>query len=142
MNRQEQKQALKDILADINDIKELIEDKKEYMNNILNKIDDLDNELSEFTEVYNWDASELKNNTIQAFIESIDIESVHENLTDFQSELEEHMDELSDVNREKLEERYTDLETAIECFDMSDCEDLDMINDRIDDIVNYLKGML
>jgi hypothetical protein len=141
MNRTEQKQRLSDIIDDIKLLKVEIETGKEQVNNIIQKIDDLDNEFSNIGDIDNWDTWQLKVNTVKAFIDNSNLECTKDSLTDFRSELEEHMIELSDINKEKLEERYIDLDATVETFDMSECEDLNMVIDRLDEIIEYLKGM-
>jgi hypothetical protein len=142
MDRKEQKQMLKSIIADTEYLKTEIEKQMGLLERVFQKIDDLDNEFSNIGEIEYWDVSQLRLNTIQAILTNTSFDNVKDSLDNFQSELESHMNDLSDYNREHLEERYGNLDTAVECLDMSECEDLGMVNDNLENVISYLKEML
>jgi hypothetical protein len=141
MDRQERKERIIDIIDQIKMLKEEIEKNTDTINSIIAKIYDLDNELYSFGEVEGWDSQELKTNVIKAFIDSTEFDSIKDDIEQFKNELDEYMYDLSESRREKLEEKYFDLENVLECFDIDECEDLDMLIERIDEITNYLKDM-
>jgi hypothetical protein len=141
MDRQERKDRIVDILDQIKMLKEEVEKNSDIINSIIAKIYDLDNDLYSFGEVDGWDSQELKTNVIKAFINNTEFDSIKDDVNQFKNDLEEYMYDLSESRREKLEEKYFDLDNVLECFDIDECEDLDMLTEKLDEITSYLKDM-
>jgi DNA repair exonuclease SbcCD ATPase subunit len=141
MNRQVQKDRLKDIIEGLEGVKQELEDKQEGFEAIEAAIDDLDSMFADTGCPYSWNVDGLKSETLTAVLENTALQDMQDEVESFQSDLEEHMDSLSDYAREKLEERYTELDNVVGLFDVSDCTSVDDVIQRIDDIIGNLKEM-
>ncbi|SDX94150.1 hypothetical protein [Thermoactinomyces sp. DSM 45892] len=107
---------------------------------VLTKVDELDEELQEL-DIQSWDTDQLKQEIISGVLEEC-INDVSNEVESFSSELNEYMDELSESRREKIEERYCDLDEVTEILSDRDYDDLDDVFDRIDDAERMLEEML
>jgi hypothetical protein len=142
MNRAEQKELLNEVLDLIKDCKDDLKGKIPEVEKAFNKIDDLNDTLGNFTQVDSWDEEQLKQDVLKAAIEETQIEEVYGSLQSFKSDLESHMNEISESRREKLEDRYIDLDDVIEKFEYDDGdEDLQMTIERIEEAEQMIKDM-
>lgn len=142
MNRTTQKEMLGDILEEIKHLKKDLLDKKEEVELSFDKVSELGNALDNIGQVESWDEEQLKLDIIQAVVEDSSLDEIHDQLYEFDSELSSYMDEISDNAREKLEERYADLEQVLEMLthDETD-ESIENVYDRISEAEDLIKAM-
>ena len=142
MNRAEQKDLLNEILDLIKDCKEDLKGRIPEVEKAFNKIDDLNDTLGNFSDINSWDEEQLKQDVLRVAVEETQIEEVYGSLQSFKSDLESYMNEISESRREKLEDRYIDLDDVIEKFEFDDGdEDLQMTIERIEEAEQMIKDM-
>ena len=143
MNRTEQKEIIKDILAVIDDTKSNLKYKELEIQKVLKLAEQLDDSLQDINVS---DAFDLEDFTDRLFTEAVgeELTVVYDEIYNFKSELDDHISELSESKAEKLEERYSQLDEVLEKFDQShqEYESIENALEHIEDAIDMLKDML
>lgn len=144
MDRTEQKERLSDILISIEDLKEELNEKIPEVEKVNTKIDELADLMNDIGQIDTWDEEELKNNVLLTIFEDSYFQNIHNDIYDFDTELKEYYEELSDSKREKLEEKYYDLEDVLLKFDYSEqgYDDIESALKGIDEAIEKIKELL
>jgi len=142
MNRTEQKQLLSDIISNIKELKIELKQSEPQILEAYNKINELDNIIGNIGDVDAWDVDELKTNISSAVIENSNVEGVNELIQEFNSELEEHMSELSDTRKEALEDKYMEMAIVEDIMTtLNESEEISDVYDKLDEVIDYLLEM-
>lgn len=139
MDRREQKERLKEIIESLDLL-------KNDLNGIENEVIDTFKKIEEIHSILDnlgveFDGDSLKQEVLLAFYENTNLECALTEIEDFKSEIEGYAEELSESRREKIEERYCDLDTVIELLDAERLESIDDLLTNIDECLEYLKEM-
>ena len=142
MDRTEQKERLKDIIDLANETIKSLLDKKDWLQKVFTKIEDLESVINEHGDVDNWDEQNLKDSVTNQLFEQ-ELEQLYDQTNDFKDELDSYASELSEKRSEKLEERYEMLDDVLDKFSQSSSqyEEIYDVIENIQDGINELKLM-
>lgn len=140
MDRTEQKVRLKSIIEDVQGLISELEGIENESMDIFGKIEDLSSTLTDID--VDFDEEELKAEVLINLVENrTEFPNVKYNIEEFKDEIEEYAYDLSDNRRDKLEERYEDLEMVVELLDLEECNSIDDLIKNLNECIGYLKEM-
>lgn len=141
MDAQERKERITDLINQVEDLVSEIKNGESEVKTATDKAYELDNLLSNMSEVDGWDIEELSKNIFVGFINGTNLESVQEEVEGFKNELEDFMSELSETKREKLEDKYSNLETVYDMFNLDNYESIEEVLEVMSEVIVHLKDM-
>jgi DNA repair exonuclease SbcCD ATPase subunit len=148
MTRSERKDCMEEILASVKMAIEHMGNKKEDVERLVGKIQDLDSEFSEIGEVEGWDAEQLQAQLVGVVLKDAGLEEIQQSIEDFKSDLEDYKesDGMTEARRDALDEKYKELETVedilSELSEDSDETEIDDVVESLEEAVDYLKDMV
>lgn len=141
MNAQERKERVTELIDHIEDLTSELKNGKKEVKAATDKAYELDSLLGNFGEVDGWDIEEMTKNILNGFLDGTNLESIQEEVQEFQSDIDDFMSELSEAKSEKIGEKYSNLETVYDMFNLENYETIEELTEAMSEVIGYLKDM-